>query len=87
MALEEAAELLLAEDVTSAVDSPPFDKSLMDGYAVVSSDRAEVRQVLEEIGAGSVPRRPVTPGTATRLMTGAPLPEGADAVSTSKRQN
>ena len=80
VALEQAAELVLAEEVTSAVDSPPYDKSLMDGYAVVSSDRAEVREVLEEIGAGSVPRRPVTPGTATRLMTGAPLPEGADAV-------
>jgi molybdopterin molybdotransferase len=80
VALEAAAELVLAEDVTSAVNSPPYDKTLMDGYAVVSSDRAEVRQVLEEIGAGSVPRRPVTPGTATRLMTGAPLPEGADAV-------
>ena len=80
VALDDAAELLLAEDVTSAVNSPPYDKTLMDGYAVVSSDRAEVREVLEEVGAGSVPRRPVTPGTVTRLMTGAPLPEGADAV-------
>ncbi len=80
VALDVAAELVLAEEVTSAVNSPPYDKSLMDGYAVVSSDRAEVREVLEEIGAGSVPRRPVTPGTATRLMTGAPLPAGADAV-------
>ncbi|MEX2092377.1 MAG: hypothetical protein WD971_06850, partial [Pirellulales bacterium] len=80
VALEETMGLVLAEEVTSAVNSPPYDKALMDGYAVVSSDRAEVREVLEEIGAGSVPRRPVTPGTATRLMTGAPLPEGADAV-------
>ncbi len=80
VALSEAADLLLAEDVTSSVNSPPYHKSLMDGYAVVSGDRADVREVLEEVGAGSVPRRPVTPGTATRLMTGAPLPEGADAV-------
>lgn len=80
IALGEANELVLAEDVTSAVNSPPYDKTLMDGYAVVSGDRAEVRRVLEEVGAGSVPSRPVTPGTATRLMTGAPLPEGADAV-------
>jgi molybdopterin molybdotransferase len=80
VALEEAAGLVLTEEVVSAVDSPPYDKSLMDGYAVVSSDRSEVRKVLEEVGAGSVPHRPVTPGTATRLMTGAPLPEGADAV-------
>ena len=80
VALGEAAELVLAEDVTSTVNSPPYDKSLMDGYAVVSSDRSQVREVIEEVRAGSVPRRPVTPGTATRLMTGAPLPEGADAV-------
>lgn len=80
VALEEAAGLLLVEEVVSAVNSPPYDKTLMDGYAVVSSDRSEVRKVLEEVGAGSVPHRPVTPGTATRLMTGAPLPEGADAV-------
>src|SRR5262245_32848922 len=78
--LHEAAGLILAADVISDVNSPPFNKTLMDGYAVVSSDRLAEREVLEEIGAGSVPRRPVTPGTATRLMTGAPIPEGADCV-------
>lgn len=72
--------LLLAKDVISRVDSPPYNKALMDGYAVVSSDRMAERTVIEEIGAGTVPRRPVTPGTATRLMTGAPLPDGADAI-------
>jgi molybdopterin molybdotransferase len=80
VALEYAAELVLAEEVTSSVDSPPYDKTLMDGYAIIANDRAKIRQVLEEVGAGSVPRRRVTHGTATRLMTGAPLPEGADAV-------
>lgn len=80
VALGDAAGLVLAEDVTSTVDSPPYDKTLMDGYAVVNSDRTEVRTVIEEIGAGSVPQQPVTAGTATRLMTGAPLPAGADAV-------
>ena len=78
--LADAAELLLAEDVVSEVNSPPYHKALMDGYAVVSSDRSEVRTVIEEIGAGTVPRRPVTPGALTRLMTGAPIPDGADAV-------
>jgi len=78
--LGDAAGLVLAEDVTSEVNSPPYDKTLMDGYAVRSADRDPVRQVLEEIGAGTVPRRAVTPGTATRIMTGAPIPEGADAV-------
>jgi molybdopterin molybdotransferase len=78
--LSDAVGLVLAEDVASDINSPPYDKSLMDGYAVVASDRQPERQVLEEVAAGDVPRRPVIPGFATRLMTGAPLPEGADAV-------
>jgi molybdopterin molybdotransferase len=78
--LNESAGLILAERVVSEVNSPPHDKTLMDGYAVVSGDRAVERTVIEEIGAGTVPRRAVTPGTATRLMTGAPVPEGADAI-------
>ena len=52
----------------------------MDGYAVRSTDRGPQRRVLEEIAAGDVPRFPLTPGTASRIMTGAPIPEGADAV-------
>jgi molybdopterin molybdotransferase len=78
--LGKAAGLVLAEDVRSDIDSPPYHKAMMDGYAVRSSDREPLRQVLEEVAAGSVPRRAVTPGTASRVMTGAPLPEGADAV-------
>jgi molybdopterin molybdotransferase len=80
VALSDAVGLVLAEDVASDINSPPYDKSLMDGYAIVASDRLAERQVLEEVAAGDVPHRPVTPGFATRLMTGAPLPEGADAV-------
>src|SRR5689334_15619735 len=80
MPLSEAAGLLLAEDITSEVNSPPYDKALMDGYAVRSTDREPERKVLEEIAAGDVPRFPLTPGTASQIMTGAPLPEGADAV-------
>lgn len=78
--LREANGLVLAEDVVSEVNSPPYNKTMMDGYAVRSGDRQPERRVLEEIGAGAVPRHPVTPGTATRIMTGAPMPEGADAV-------
>jgi molybdopterin molybdotransferase len=74
---------VLAEDVASDLDMPPYDKSMMDGYAVVASDlttgRAEL-QVIEEVTAGQLPRLPVRAGQATRIMTGAPLPEGADAV-------
>src|SRR5688572_28238836 len=78
--LGEADGLVLAEDISSEVNSPPYDKALMDGYAVRSSDRQPERQLLEEIAAGAVPRFPVTPGAASRIMTGAPIPEGADAV-------
>jgi molybdopterin molybdotransferase len=74
---------VLAEDVVSDTDSPPHDKALMDGYAVRCADltagRAALR-VIEEISAGSVPRHAVGPGQAVRIMTGAPLPPGAEAV-------
>jgi molybdopterin molybdotransferase len=79
----EALGCILAEDVKSDVDSPPHDKSVVDGYAVVAADLAggtAELDVLEEVIAGAIPHRAVTPGLATRIMTGAPLPEGADAV-------
>jgi len=81
--LAEALGLILAEDVRSDVDSPPFDKSLMDGYAVRADDvpdgRAELR-VIERITAGMVPTKEIAAGEAAQIMTGAPLPAGADAV-------
>jgi molybdopterin molybdotransferase len=80
VALGEAAGLVLAEDITSEVNSPPYNKAMMDGYAVRSGDRETERRVLEEIPAGAVPRFALTPGSASRIMTGAPIPEGADAV-------
>jgi molybdopterin molybdotransferase len=78
-----AVGLVLAEDVVSDLDMPPYDKALMDGFAVRAADLPEGRAVLrvvEEVTAGQTPRRPVGPGEATRIMTGAPLPPGADAV-------
>jgi molybdopterin molybdotransferase len=78
--LGEAAGLVLAEDVISEVNSPPYNKAVMDGYAVRSGDHQAERKILEEVAAGAVPRYAVTPGMAVRIMTGAPLPEGADAV-------
>lgn len=81
--LADALGCVLAEDVTSDVDSPPHDKSIVDGYALRAADvvagRARLR-VIEEVAAGRVPQHSVEPGTATRIMTGAPLPVGADAV-------
>ncbi len=75
--------LVLAEDVTSDLDMPPHDKAMMDGYAVRSADLPDgtgTLAVVEEITAGRVPTKAVGPGQAARIMTGAPVPPGADAV-------
>ncbi|MCI0681296.1 MAG: molybdopterin molybdotransferase MoeA [Gemmataceae bacterium] len=79
----QALGLVLAEDVASDLDMPPFDKAMMDGYAVRSADVPDAGAelaVIEEVTAGRVPRLTVGPGQATRIMTGAPIPSGADAV-------
>ena len=79
----DARGLVLAEDIASDIDSPPHDKSQVDGYAVIAADLAggEAQfEILEEVTAGAVPTRVVTHGKATRIMTGAPVPPGADAV-------
>ncbi|XGP73112.1 molybdopterin molybdotransferase MoeA [Actinokineospora auranticolor] len=79
--------LVLAEDVVSGVSLPPFDNSAMDGYAVRASDVAGASAdqpvrlpVADDIPAGRVDVRPLAPGTTQRIMTGAPMPAGADAV-------
>ncbi len=74
---------VLAEKITSDIDSPPHDKAIVDGYALIAADIRSPNielQVLEEVTAGEVPTKTVEPGTATRIMTGAPLPRAADAV-------
>ena len=85
--LMDALGCTLREDVRSDIDMPPFDKATMDGYAVVGEDVADARQenpavleVIEEIPAGSVPGKVVSNGQASRIMTGAPMPDGADTV-------
>ena len=80
--LREALDAVLAEDVTSPLDLPPWDNSAMDGYAVRSADVTSPveLEVIESVAAGQFPRKPVGPGQATRIFTGAPLPEGADGV-------
>jgi molybdopterin molybdotransferase len=83
VSLGEALGHVLAENVVSDLDSPPFDKALMDGFAVRSADLALActrLRVIEEVIAGQVPSLPVGEGQATRIMTGAPIPDGADAV-------
>ena len=78
---------VLAEDVYSTIDIPPLDNSAMDGYALRAKDTRGASEaspryvvVVGEVAAGSMPTKEVRPGTAIRIMTGAPLPEGADAV-------
>ena len=83
VSLADALGLVLAEDVDCDLDSPPFDKALMDGFAIRTADLVDSRAILhviDEVMAGQVPQRRVGAGEATRIMTGAPLPEGADAV-------
>ena len=78
---------VLAEDVYSTIDIPPLDNSAMDGYALRAEDTRGASEssprylvVVGDVAAGSMPAQEVKPGTAIRIMTGAPLPEGADAV-------
>jgi len=79
---------VLAEDVTAAEDVPPFDRSPYDGYAFRAADTAGADRehpvtlrILEEIPAGSVWTQTVGPGTAAKILTGAPVPPGADAIT------
>ncbi len=83
----EALGQVLAEDITSGINVPPLDNSAMDGYAVRARDTLgasaaspRVLRVIDTVMAGSISKREVEPGTAVRIMTGAPLPRGADAV-------
>ena len=81
--LAEAVGYHLAEPAMSDVDSPPFDKSMMDGFAIQSSDVSDGKadlEIVERVMAGQMPERETAPGQATQIMTGAPLPPQADAV-------
>jgi molybdenum cofactor synthesis domain-containing protein len=76
----DALELVLAEDVYADEPMPPFAASAVDGYAVIAADDSPTREVIGEQAAGRVTDVRVVPGTAVRVMTGAPIPPGADAV-------
>jgi molybdopterin molybdotransferase len=74
---------VLAADIASDIDSPPHDKSVMDGFAVRSADCASPGvelEVIEQVTAGQNPQKALGAHQATRIMTGAPIPQGADAV-------
>jgi len=78
---------VLAEDVSASINVPQHDNSAMDGYALQSRDtrgasmeNARLLRVIETVPAGYIARCEVNPGTAVRIMTGAPIPKGADCV-------
>ncbi|MFQ5861393.1 MAG: gephyrin-like molybdotransferase Glp [Dehalococcoidia bacterium] len=85
--LLEAVGQVLAEDVTASFDVPPLTNSAMDGFAVRHADTVgasptvpRLLQVVGQVAAGQLPQQEVAPGTAIRIMTGAPIPSGADTV-------
>ncbi|MDP2807558.1 MAG: molybdopterin molybdotransferase MoeA, partial [bacterium] len=85
--LEDLLGRILAQDVTASFDIPPKDNSAMDGFAVIFSDVAGaseenpvILQVIEDVPAGKVATKSLKPGQAIRIMTGAQVPQGADAV-------
>jgi molybdopterin molybdotransferase len=86
-ALETALGQILAEPLISKFPLPPFDNSAMDGFAVIAADTAGAGpnnprslQISEDLPAGVAPQRKVLSGSAAQIMTGAPLPQGADAI-------
>jgi molybdopterin molybdotransferase len=81
--LAAALGLVLGEDLRAPLDLPPFANSAMDGYAVGAADLPSFPVTLtvsQDIPAGRTDVAPLTPGTAARIMTGAPLPPGADVI-------
>jgi molybdopterin molybdotransferase len=78
--LDATAGRILAEDIKSDTDIPPFDKSAMDGFACRRADLAGTLTVIETIPAGGVPERKVEANQCSKIMTGAMIPEGADCV-------
>ena len=73
---------VLAEDVYSLIDNPPFNKSAMDGYAILAENSGsnDKIKIIDKVFAGEVSNYEVTNKTAIRIMTGAPIPNGANAV-------
>ena len=78
---------VLAEDIYASINVPPLDNSAFDGYAVRSGDISGASRqhpcslrIVDTVYAGSIPKREVKPGTAIRIMTGAPIPKGADCI-------
>lgn len=80
LTLKEAFGFTLAEDILATVDIPNFAQSSMDGYAVKFKDKNKLLTIIGEMAAGITQQFTIASGQATRIFTGAPLPEGADTV-------
>jgi len=85
--LDQALGRVMAEDVVSRINNPPLDNSAMDGYALIAGDIQSATpenpvklEMVEEIAAGYTAKGTLKPGQTMRIMTGAPIPPGADAV-------
>lgn len=78
--LQDALQRVLAEEVLSDTDMPPFNKSAVDGYACRRSDLGRELECMETIPAGVVPKFSIHPGQCSKIMTGSIVPEGADMV-------
>jgi len=80
VALSAALGRVLAQEVTSDIDMPPFDKATVDGYACRRVDLGETLTVVETTPAGAWPAQSIGPKQCAKIMTGAPVPRGADCV-------
>jgi len=80
VSLQESTGRVLAEDVFSDINMPPFNRSAVDGFACRKEDILQLLEVVETVRAGVFPAKRIGPGQCTRIMTGAPVPEGADCV-------
>lgn len=78
--LEDSLGRVLAADIFSDMDMPPFNKSAVDGYACRKADLADKLEVIEIIPAGVEPKKTISPGKCAKVMTGGVVPQGADAV-------
>lgn len=78
--IEAALGRVLADAIVARHALPPFDNSAMDGYAVNCTDAGRTVQSTQTLLAGAHPDKPLEPGTAVRIMTGAPIPEGTEAI-------
>ncbi len=77
---KESLNRVLAEDIKSDIEMPPFDKSAVDGYACKKEDLFNKLEVIEIIPAGKVPEKDIDKNQCSKIMTGAPMPKGADTV-------